>query len=147
MARLMTDEGSAYPTVVAYFQWDHVLDRYHFQEQISTSWEGLKNPDLFRHDIIDILDSCTESQYRDRMSSAKTNYITPKARAFLDKIRLYRHKLVYAFTSDGFTTGHISTGRAEGMMSAIKANGILKTFLRKATYVESLTRIRSAARQ
>ena len=113
MARLMTDEGSAYPTVVAYFGWDHVFDRYHFQEQITSSWEGVDNPEQFRQDIIDILDSCTESQYNDRMSRAKIHYTTKKARAFLDKIKLYDHKLVYAFTSDGFTAGHIATGRAE----------------------------------
>ena len=87
MPRLMTDEGSAYPTVVAYFGWNHVLDRYHFHEQISTSWEGLDNAEKFRQDIIDILDSCTERQYIERMSEAQTNYTTRKAKISWTKSR------------------------------------------------------------
>ena len=146
MPRLMTDEGSAYPTVVTYFGWAHVLDRYHFNKQITSSWEDLDEPHIFRDDIIEILDSCTERQYRELMSAAKKKYTTQKALDLLDKIKMYDHNLVYAFTSEGFTSGHISTQRAEGMMSAIKANGVLKQFLRNATYQESLARIRSVAR-
>ena len=71
MPILMIDEGSAYRTVVTYFGWNHVLDRYHFNEQISGGWEGLKNSAKFRQNIIHILISCTERQYTERMSEAK----------------------------------------------------------------------------
>ena len=71
MPILMIDEGSAYRTVVTYFGWNHALDRYHFNEQITGSWEGLENREKFRQDIINILDSCTKRQYRERMSEAK----------------------------------------------------------------------------
>ena len=80
------------------------------------------------------------------MSAAKTKYTTPEVKDFFKKIKIYDNKLVYAFTSHHFTAGHISTQKSEGMMSAIKANGILKSFLRNATYEESLARIRSVAR-
>ena len=43
-AVLMTDEGSAYLTVTAYFGWNHVLDRYHFKNQIKSSWQNIKDP-------------------------------------------------------------------------------------------------------
>ena len=131
MTRLMTDEGSAYPTVATYFGWEHILDQYHFNKKITLIWADLDKPHLFREDILDILDSCTERQYTERMLVAKKKYTTPKAQDFLKKIRMYDHRLVYTFTSEGFTAGHISTQRAESMMSAIKANGILKNSLQR----------------
>ena len=110
----MTDEGSAYPTVVSYFGWTHVLDRYHFTKQMTSSWVNLDDPSQFRDDIIEILDSCTVRQYTERMSAAKTKYTTPKAKYFLNKIKVYDNKVVYAFTSHHFTAGKISTQRSDG---------------------------------
>ena len=52
---------------------------------------------------MDILDACTVTQYTTLMSAARRKYTTPKAQDFLNKIKLYDHKLVYAFTSDDFT--------------------------------------------
>ena len=130
---LLTDEGSAFPSVVEFFDWNHILDRHHFTQQIKSSWANLKKPEEFREDVIAILDACTVQLYKELMSAARTKYTTPKARDLLNKIKLYEGQLVYAFTSSHFTAGHISTNRSEGMMSAIKANGVLKKILRNAT--------------
>ena len=40
---LLTDEGSAFPSVVEFFDWNHILDRHHFTQQIKSSWANLKN--------------------------------------------------------------------------------------------------------
>ena len=125
-AVLMTDEGSDYPTVAAYFGWNRVLDRHHFTKQISSNWQNLDNPSQFRQDIIDILDECTVKRYTKLMAAARTKYTTRNAKDFFKKIKLYDNKLVHAFTSDNFTAGHISNQRSEGIMSAIKANGVFE---------------------
>ena len=92
------------------------------------------------------MDACPVQLYKELMFTARTKYTTPKSRNLLNKIKLYEGQLVHAFTSSHFTASHISTNRSEGMMSAIKANGVLKTFLCNATYQESLDRIRQVAR-
>ena len=80
------------------------------------------------------------------MEKAKQTFSTPKAIAFLRKIERNKHLLVFAFTSECFTAGHVSNQRSEGGMSAIKGKGTLKKYLRNATMVESLERISQTAR-
>ena len=85
--RLMTDEGSAYPIVVTYFGWNHLLERCHFNEQITSSWEGLEKPDIFRKDILLILDSCTETQYTDACQKRKQNTQLERQKIYWKKSR------------------------------------------------------------
>lgn len=145
-AVFMTDEGSAFPLVANHFGWCHILDRKHFVDQILTTWHNLADPDQYRQDIYDILDSPSEEEYERRMREAKLAHMTEKAQAFLSKISEFRHKLVYAYTSKYCTCAHISTQRSEGGMSALKGNGVLKNYLRNATYVEALNRVMQVAR-
>ena len=73
------------------------------------------------------------------MNNCQLQYCTPKVAEFSKKkIERNKHKLVYAFTSEYYTAGHVSNQRSRVGMSSIKGNGSLKKYLRNATLVESL---------
>ena len=143
----MSDEGPAFSLLCEIMGWHHIWDRHHLVDQIASTWQNLEDPDAYREAVIEILDVPTEDQYYELMASARKSFKTPKALTFLKKIEENKYKLVYAFTSEYFTVGHVSTQRSEGGFSAIKANGCLKKLLRQATYTESIERICQVAKQ
>ena len=143
---LMTDEGASFPLVCSAMGWRHILDRKHFTDQIKSTWQNVNDPKEYFNSIVSILDAPSVEQYNTLMEKAKQTFSTPKAIAFLRKIERNKHLLVFAFTSECFTAGHVSNQRSEGGMSAIKGKGTLKKYLRNATMVESLERISQTAR-
>ena len=80
------------------------------------------------------------------LKQALAKYRTEKAQVFLMKIYKKQHQLCYAHTCTSFTAGHVSDQRMEQGIAAIKANGILKTYLSECTYGEAVSRISQVAR-
>ena len=70
----MTDEGSGFPSVAKEFGWRQIFNRYHFTDQIESSWVGLPNPCEFRKDVHAILDAPSASIFEELISSALSKY-------------------------------------------------------------------------
>ncbi len=141
----MTDEGPTFPSVAKRFGWTHLFDCRHFVLQIHTAWHGISDPKPFQSTVCDILDTPSVDTLSSLLKQALAKYHTEKAQVFLKKISNKQHQLCYAHTCNSFTAGHVSNQRMEEGMAAMKANGILKSYLSGCTYGEAVSRISQVA--
>ena len=130
----MTDEGSAFPGVAEELDFEHLLDRADFKEQIRTRKHCTNDAKKYYADLRAILDTSDIGTFYNLLSTARTNYTSQLCAKLLDKIENKRQTMCFTWTSKVFTAGHVSDQHAKGGISAMKANGKLKKFLSGASY-------------
>jgi len=79
---LMADEGASFPLVCEVMGWCHILDRKHFTDQITSTWQNAHDPKEYRNSIVSILNAPTVKKYNILMQKCKQQFSTPKAIAY-----------------------------------------------------------------
>lgn len=140
---IMSDEGPSFPLDAKSLGCHHILDRKHFTAQIISSWQQVdeQERDKYKTTIHSILNAPTEQDFNSRITNALSTYSVPQAQAFLKKIQSNRDRLVWAYTSQFFTVGHVSDQRSEVTNSVVKGKGTLKHYLRNGSLFDTVKRL------
>ena len=135
----MTDEGSGFKEAAEKCNLYHQYDRRHFVDKIKNHWHGVQDKNKYRTTIENILDTADKNKVDQLLASAIKEYeCDPKALQLIEKISSKKSSLCFAFTSDRFNHGHVSTGRAEMKNACVKGQGKLKDMLKQSTLCESI---------
>ena len=68
---LMTDEDASFPLVCEVMGWRHILDRKHFTDQITSTWQNVNDPKEYYKWNVTVLDAPTVEQYNTLMQKCK----------------------------------------------------------------------------
>ena len=136
---LITDEGAGFKESAQICNLHHQYDRRHFVDKIKNHWHSVQDKEEYRTTVVKILDTADKEDLDELLTSALHDYRDDaNALKLLQKIVDKKESLCFAFTSDRFTNGHVSSQRAESKNSSIKARGKLEEYLAQATIPQSL---------